>query len=73
MSKNNFFLLVLVINLCILGFTRGNGCTDTSCKAESDEEFLSSFGELNCGTMVSGPDNCGNYRKVIVRCQSGPE
>lgn len=70
MTKSNIFLLIFIVNFTLLGSLSKTSCSG-KCIPESDEEFLSSFGELYCGMKVSGPDNCGEIRKLIVRCD-GP-
>jgi len=72
MKRANIFLLILVANFVLLGSLSKNSCSG-KCISESDEEFLSSFGELYCGMKVSGLDRCDETRNLLVRCDNSPE
>lgn len=72
MTKSYIFLLIFIVNFALLGSLSKNPCTG-KCIPESDEEFLSSFGELSCGMKVSGPDKCGEIRRLLVRCNGTVE
>lgn len=67
MKKSNIFLLILIANFVFFGSLSKISCS-RMCNPESDEEFLSSFGELYCGMKVSGPDQCGNTKKLLIKC-----